>query len=89
LFSASGDLFFTDQGQSGLHDASGRMFRLDAAGKLTLRDGTQLFVAVPRGNAVWRLPSMEDGTATKVGLFIQMSGGIAGPDGLALDQRVV
>jgi gluconolactonase len=40
---------------------------------------------VTRGNAVWRLPLMGDGTASKVGLFIQMSGGHAGPDGMALD----
>jgi gluconolactonase len=46
---------------------------------------TQLLLAVTRSNALWRLPLMEDGTASKVGLFIQLSGGIADPDGLALD----
>ena len=30
---------------------------------------------------------MADGTASKVGLFIQMSGGHAGPDGMALDDE--
>ncbi len=48
---------------------------------------TVLYVGVTRGNAVWRLPLMEDGTASKVGLFIQMSGGHAGPDGMALDEE--
>ncbi len=43
-----------------------------------------LFVAATRGNCVWRAPIMADGTLSKVGIFIQMSGGI-GPDGLALD----
>jgi len=36
---------------------------------------------------VWRLPLMADGMASKVGLFIQMSGGHAGPDGMALDSE--
>lgn len=98
-FSESGDLYFTDQGQTGLHDPTGRVFRQDAQGKLTLlldnvpspnglvmnSDETQLLVAVTRANAIWRLPLMDDGTVSKVGLFIQLSGGLAGPDGLALD----
>lgn len=99
FFAGNGDLWFTDQGQTGLHHPAGRVFRLDAAGHLCcMLDGipspnglvmnlneTQLYVAVTRANAVWRLPLMEDGTTTKVGLFVQLSGGVAGPDGLALD----
>ena len=46
-----------------------------------------LYVGVTRGNAVWRLPLMGDGMASKVGLFIQMSGGHGGPDGMALDEE--
>jgi gluconolactonase len=46
---------------------------------------TQLYLAVTRANAIWRMPIMEDGSVSKVGHFIQLSGGIAGPDGLALD----
>ncbi|MBM3645718.1 MAG: SMP-30/gluconolactonase/LRE family protein [Alphaproteobacteria bacterium] len=100
FFAANGDLYFTDQGQTGLHDPTGRVFRLDTQGRLTLlldtvpspnglvmnRTEHILFVAVTRGNAVWRLPLMADGTASKVGLFIQMSGGGGGPDGMALDE---
>jgi gluconolactonase len=97
LFLASnGDLYFTDQGQTGLHDPTGRVYRLTATGRLDLvLDGipspngivmdvaeTTLFVAVTRGNCIWRVPLVE-GTASKVGLFIQLSGGI-GPDGLAV-----
>jgi gluconolactonase len=39
-----------------------------------------------RDNAVWRLPLQRDGGVSKVGRFIQMSGGI-GPDGMALDEE--
>jgi len=101
FFAANGDLYFTDQGQTGLHDPTGRVYRYDTAGRLTMlvntvpspnglvlnKAETVLYVGVTRGNAVWRLPLMEDGTASKVGLFIQMSGGHAGPDGMALDEE--
>jgi gluconolactonase len=99
FFAGNGDLWFTDQGQSGLQEPSGRVFRRSADGTLTAilthvpspnglvmnLDETQLLLAVTRCNAIWRLPLMEDGSTSKVGLFIQLSGGIAGPDGLALD----
>ncbi len=98
-FAANGDLYFTDQGQTGLHDPTGRVYRYTAAGRLELLAGTvpspngivfnlpesQVYIAVTRGNAVWRMPLMGDGAPSKVGLFIQMSGGLGGPDGLALD----
>ena len=101
FFAANGDLYFTDQGQTGLHDPTGRVYRYDTAGRLTLLVNTVpspnglvmnkaenvLYVGVTRGNAVWRLPLMGDGMASKVGLFIQMSGGHAGPDGMALDEE--
>ena len=99
FFAANGDLFFTDQGQTGLHDPTGRVYRYDTAGRLTMLVNTVpspnglvmnkaenvLYVGVTRGNAVWRLPIMADGSVSKVGLFIQMTGGHAGPDGMALD----
>jgi gluconolactonase len=99
FFASNGDLFFTDQGQTGLHDPTGRVYRRSTNGKLDLLIGnvpspnglvlnakeTQLYVAVTRANAIWRLPLMHDGSASKVGLFIQLSGGSAGPDGMALD----
>jgi gluconolactonase len=97
-FADNGDLYFTDQGQTGLQDATGRVYRWTPDGRLTLLldnvpspngitlNGAQnmLLVAVTRGNAIWRAPIMADGTLSKVGLFIQMSGGI-GPDGIAID----
>lgn len=98
-FAANGDLYFTDQGQTGLHDPTGRVYRYSADGKLTVLVNTipspnglvldlherVLFVAVTRANAIWRLPIMPDGAVSKVGNAIQLSGGHSGPDGLALD----
>jgi gluconolactonase len=99
FFAANGDLYFTDQGQTGLHDATGRVYRWTAEGRLDLLLGnvpspnglvmnaeeTILYVAVTRANAVWRLPLLVDGTVSKVGQFLQLSGSLGGPDGLALD----
>lgn len=96
---SNGDIYFTDQGQTGWQDSSGRVFRLRASGVIELLlDGipspnglvlnlteSQLYVAVTRANAVWRLPLTVDGGVTKVGTWLQLSGGLAGPDGLALD----
>lgn len=100
FFAANGDLYFTDQGLTGLHDPTGRVFRLSNSGKLTCLidnvpspnglvmnlDETALYVAVTRANSVWRLPFNHNGDVTKVGIHIQLSGGI-GPDGLALDEQ--
>ncbi|MGE0501956.1 MAG: SMP-30/gluconolactonase/LRE family protein [Rhizobiaceae bacterium] len=97
-FASNGDLYFTDQGLSGLQDPFGRVFRLRADGRLDLvldrvpspnglvldRAERTLFVNVTRDNAVWRVPMHRDGSAYKVGAFIRLSGGM-GPDGLAMD----
>ena len=100
-FAANGDLYFTDQGQTGLHDPSGRVYRLTADGRLDCllsnvpspnglvlnRTEDTLYVAVTRANAIWRVPLVKQhGLVTKVGSYIQLSGG-GGPDGLALDER--
>lgn len=99
FFSENGDLYFTDQGSTGLHDPAGRVFRWNQNnglvcvmdkipspnGLTTNINETALYVAVTRANAVWRLPLMADGTTTKVGNFIQLSGG-TGPDGMAMDE---
>lgn len=100
-FAMNGDLWFTDQGQTGLHDPTGRVYRYSAKGELTRmidtvpspngivldRDERICFVAVTRANAVWRMPIMPDGAVSKVGVAVQLSGGLAGPDGLALDEE--
>jgi gluconolactonase len=46
-------------------------------------DERTLYVAVTRANAVWRMPLMADGFPSKVGNFLQLSGG-TGPDGIAV-----
>ncbi len=100
FFAANGDLYFTDQGMTGLHDPTGRLFRLRPGGEITClldnvpspnglvmnADETALYLAVTRANAVWRVPLLRDGTVGKVGNFVQLSGG-GGPDGLALDKE--
>lgn len=97
-FARNGDLYFTDQGQTGLQDPSGRVYRLAASGRLDclLSNGPSpnglalsakedvLFVAMTRDNAVWRLPLLADGTTAKVGRFAQFHG-TSGPDGMAGD----
>lgn len=99
VFSSAGDLYFTDQGQSGLQDPSGRVFRLNADGRLDLvlsgipspnglvlsGDERSLFLAVTRANQIWKLPLGPDGRTSKVGVFLNLSGG-GGPDGLAMDE---
>ncbi len=45
-----------------------------------------LLVAVTRGNCIWRAPLLAHGALSKVGLFIQLSGGV-GPDGIAMDEE--
>jgi gluconolactonase len=50
-------------------------------------DEKVLLVAVTRANQIWRLPLHSDRTTTKVMAFISLSGGLTGPDGLALDEE--
>ena len=92
-----GTLYFTDQGQSGLQDPTGRVYRRDPDGSLHCLianvpspngvvlepGGGALLVAATRANQVWRLPLLLDGDVSKVGAFINLSGGV-GPDGLAI-----
>jgi gluconolactonase len=95
---SNGDIYFTDQGQTGLHDPTGRVYRLRAGGRLDCLIATGpspnglvldpaervLFVAMTRDNAVWRAPLMRDGGVSKVGRFCSMFG-TSGPDGMTMD----
>jgi gluconolactonase len=95
----NGDIYFTDQGQTGLHDPSGRVYRLATDGRLDcllsnapspnglVLDARErvLFVAMTRDNSVWRAPLMRDGGLAKVGRFCALFGA-SGPDGLAMDE---
>jgi len=98
VFDSRGNLYFTDQGQTGMHDPSGRVYRLGRDGKLDVLlsnapspnglvlspDEKFLFVAMTRGNGVWRMPLLPDGSVAKAGQFFT-SYGPSGPDGLAMD----
>ena len=100
-FAYNGDLYFTDQGQSGIADPSGRVWRLRAGGELqrlvsnapspngiTLNNkNSQVYVAITRSQQIWRLPLMAGGTPSKTGVAIQLSGGHAGPDGIEMDHE--
>lgn len=97
---SKGNIYFTDQGQTGMTDQTGKVYRLSPSRKLDQLvdngaspngvvlspDEKTLFVAMTRSNQVWRLPLHEDGTTTKAGVFFH-SFGAAGPDGLALDEE--
>lgn len=98
VIDAKGSIYFTDQGQTGLHDPTGRLYRLRPDGQLDLLlsnvpspngvalspDGKVLYLAVTRGNCVWRVPLLADGSVAKVSQFFT-SYGPSGPDGLAVD----
>lgn len=98
IFDSRGNLYFTDQGQTGLHDPTGRLYRLQPDGRLDLLlsnvpspngvalspDERVLYLGVTRGNQVWRVPLLDDGSVSKVGAFFT-SFGPSGPDGLAVD----
>jgi len=97
----NGDIYFTDQGQTGLHDPTGRVYRFNPTTKrldllldnvpspngiVLSPDERFLFVAATRGNCVWRMPLQADGSVSKAGQFFT-SYGPSGPDGLAMDER--
>ncbi|MDH3288281.1 MAG: SMP-30/gluconolactonase/LRE family protein [Betaproteobacteria bacterium] len=50
---------------------------------------TLLFVNVTRMNNVWRIPLLPEGgimqLGAKIGIFIQLTGSLSGPDGLSVD----
>src|ERR1700759_1113351 len=96
---SNGDIYFTDQGQTGLHDPTGKVYRYTKSGRLDClldtgprpngivldRHEAVLFVAMTRDNAVWRLPFMKDGSVSKVGRFCSLFGP-SGPDGMTMDK---
>ena len=102
IFDSQGQLYFTDQGQSGMHDQTGRVFRynpdtkrldcllttgISPNGIALAPEENVLYVAMTRGNAVWRVPLLPNGSTAKVGIFTQLAGGISGADGLAVDEE--
>ncbi|MDS1142459.1 SMP-30/gluconolactonase/LRE family protein [Pusillimonas sp. SM2304] len=99
-FDSHGSCYFTDQGQTGMHDPSGKVYRLSPDGRLDClvsnapspnglvvdEIAQALFVAVTRANAIWRGPMQKDGSVSKMAAF-QTFFGTSGPDGLALDEQ--
>ncbi|MEO5694636.1 MAG: SMP-30/gluconolactonase/LRE family protein [Usitatibacter sp.] len=99
-FDATGNCYFTDQGQTGLHDPTGRVYRYMADGRLEMvisgipspngialdTTGKVLFVAVTRANQVWRGPILPGGHVSKIGAFRTFFGA-SGPDGMAVDSE--
>ncbi|PVZ20534.1 MULTISPECIES: SMP-30/gluconolactonase/LRE family protein [unclassified Pseudomonas] len=101
VFAPNGDMYFTDQGQTGQQDATGRVYKLSADGQLTCLINTvpspngivydphlnHLLIAVTRAQQIWRIPLGNSSIISKVGVFSQLHGGLGGPDGLALDNQ--
>ncbi|WP_316980372.1 SMP-30/gluconolactonase/LRE family protein [Shumkonia mesophila] len=101
IFDKDGTLYFTDQGETGMNDPTGRVYRRFPDGRLQLLlnnvpspngialspDETLLYVAATRGNCIWRVPIETTGEVSRAGIFIQLSGGLAGPDGIAVDAK--
>jgi gluconolactonase len=97
-FARNGDLYFTDQGQTGIHDPTGRVYRYSRDGRLDclISNGPSpngivldpqdkvLFVAMTRANCMWHCP-LKGGAVNKAGVFAVLPG-IHGPDGLAMDE---
>ena len=101
FFADDGTIYFTDPGSSSLDDPSGRVYRWREGGEAELvadrlpypnglvldHTGKVLLIALSRSLQIIRAPlNAAHARAEKLGLFIQLSGGIAGPDGLALDE---
>ena len=94
MFAPNGDLYFTDQGNTGLHDPTGRLVRIRAGGTVEVlvanvpspnglvvtADGKAVFLAVTRDNAVWYVPLLgeQQEEVGRVGRFVQLQGGAGG-----------
>lgn len=100
-FAQNGDLYFTDQGETGLENPSGSLYCLRAHGRLDHilgnlpgpnglalnADDSVLYLNLSRANAVWTVPLNRAGKINRVSNFIQLSGGSGGPDGIAVDEE--
>ena len=95
-----GSILFTDQGQTGMHDPTGRLYRLWPDGRLDRLvatapspngvcvnlEGTHAYLALTRAAQIWRLPLDPLMLSSKTQVFAQLPGGLVGPDGIAIDR---
>lgn len=98
---ADGSVLFTDQGQTGLQDPTGRVWRLGPDGRLDKligngpspngialnRAGTHCYVAMTRACEVWRFALRADAMVLKANCFARLPAGTSGPDGMAVDAQ--
>lgn len=98
VFASNGDLYFTDQGKTGLHDATGRVYRFTASGNLqalietlpgpnglVLDPSEKILYVGSRANAIWWQPMHDARPTGRVGTFATMTG-FGTPDGMAADE---
>jgi gluconolactonase len=102
VFADNGDLYFTDPGHSSLGNPVGRVFRIRTTGEvdllmdrlpypnglvLTPAQDT-LYVALTHSLQVVRLGLQPDAAGLyRWRGFLQLSGGLSGPDGMAVDEQ--
>jgi gluconolactonase len=98
VFASNGDLYFTDQGKTGLHDPTGRVYRFTASGRLealietlpgpnglVLDPAEKVLYVGSRANAIWWQPLFERRPPARAGTFATMPG-FGTPDGMAVDE---
>jgi gluconolactonase len=98
VFASNGDLYFTDQGKTGLHDPTGRVYRYTATGYLqalietlpgpngiALSPDEKTLYVNSRANAIWWQPLHDERPTARVGTFATMTG-FGTPDGMAVDE---
>jgi gluconolactonase len=98
VFASNGDLYFTDQGKTGLHDPTGRVYRFTADGRLealietlpgpnglVLDPAEKVLYVGSRANAIWWQPLFERRPPARVGAFATLPG-FGTPDGMAVDE---
>lgn len=96
VFASNGDLYFTDQGGTGLQDPTGRVYRLTPDGDLralistvpgpngiVLNAAEKIVYVVARTCSVWQMPITPQGGASKVSEFCRLP--CPAPDGLVAD----
>ena len=98
VFASNGDLYFTDQGKTGLHDPTGRVYRFTESGSLqalietlpgpnglVLDPAERVLYVGSRANAIWWQPLHDARPTSRVGTFATMTG-FGTPDGMAADE---